>query len=281
MKNKILLFFPLALILSVSVFTACSSKETSQQNSVNQAGHEDPEGFWTCPMHPQIHQHEKGKCPICGMDLVHVESKESSKPSSENTTTEMDVNEISVTSQQLNLVGTAQYKVQRQDITFDIPVSGNMISSQEVILQIYEADLALVQNESEFSGSANTSPGQTLKGKIKKIDAMVDPTTRTLKIYGTLDQPLKTALDDGGFHGKITVLQKNQIAVPEDAVMHTGKRDLVYIFSDKTHVKPVSVVLGSKSADHYQILSGLDEDDVISTGPNFLLDSESKIRGGN
>jgi hypothetical protein len=28
-------------------------------------------GYWTCPMHPEIHQATAGKCPICGMDLVY------------------------------------------------------------------------------------------------------------------------------------------------------------------------------------------------------------------
>jgi len=29
--------------------------------------------IYTCPMHPEIRQHEPGKCPICGMNLVPVE----------------------------------------------------------------------------------------------------------------------------------------------------------------------------------------------------------------
>ena len=27
-------------------------------------------GYYTCPMHPKIHQAKPGKCPICKMDLV-------------------------------------------------------------------------------------------------------------------------------------------------------------------------------------------------------------------
>ena len=27
-------------------------------------------GYYTCPMHPQIHQAKPGTCPICKMDLV-------------------------------------------------------------------------------------------------------------------------------------------------------------------------------------------------------------------
>jgi len=26
--------------------------------------------YYTCPMHPQIHEAQPGKCPICGMNLV-------------------------------------------------------------------------------------------------------------------------------------------------------------------------------------------------------------------
>ncbi len=30
--------------------------------------------FWTCSMHPHIHQPEAGKCPLCGMDLIPVQA---------------------------------------------------------------------------------------------------------------------------------------------------------------------------------------------------------------
>ena len=32
------------------------------------------ETIWTCSMHPQIRQNEPGQCPICGMDLIPLES---------------------------------------------------------------------------------------------------------------------------------------------------------------------------------------------------------------
>jgi YHS domain-containing protein len=28
-------------------------------------------GYWTCPMHPEIHKTEAGQCPICGMNLEY------------------------------------------------------------------------------------------------------------------------------------------------------------------------------------------------------------------
>ncbi|WP_296705340.1 heavy metal-binding domain-containing protein, partial [Algoriphagus sp.] len=35
-------------------------------------------GVWTCSMHPQIKQNEPGSCPICGMDLIPLESDQES-----------------------------------------------------------------------------------------------------------------------------------------------------------------------------------------------------------
>jgi YHS domain-containing protein len=31
-------------------------------------------GYWTCSMHPEIHQTTSGKCPVCGMNLVFKKS---------------------------------------------------------------------------------------------------------------------------------------------------------------------------------------------------------------
>jgi YHS domain-containing protein len=40
-------------------------------------------GYWTCPMHPEIHQSTPGQCPICGMNL---EFKKSEKDSTKTKT---------------------------------------------------------------------------------------------------------------------------------------------------------------------------------------------------
>ncbi|MBD3810797.1 MAG: hypothetical protein IE917_01085 [Betaproteobacteria bacterium] len=33
------------------------------------------EDNWTCPMHPEIHRHEPGKCLVCKMKLVKAKPK--------------------------------------------------------------------------------------------------------------------------------------------------------------------------------------------------------------
>lgn len=51
--------------------------------AVRTAGNERPEslapkngeGDWTCPMHPEIHRHEAGKCPLCKMKLIRTKPR--------------------------------------------------------------------------------------------------------------------------------------------------------------------------------------------------------------
>lgn len=238
------------------------------------ADHQDPDGYYTCPMHPHVHEHKAGKCPICGMPLVKkfsdgqkkkIESHKGSK--------------IPVTTEQLKLVGIGKYTVTKKDMTFVLPVSGRMLSSREVVFQIFESDLSLVKSGLEFKGALAVLPDQELTGQIRSIDYLVDPSSRTIRVVGSLAQNPKQFVIEGSFHGEILNIEKDQIAVPEQAVLHTGEENLVYLFTSENKLLPAAVVLGKKSSKEYQILSGLNEGDVISTGPNFLIDSEAKIRG--
>lgn len=33
-------------------------------------------GDWTCPMHPEVHRHEAGKCPVCKMKLIKAKPRD-------------------------------------------------------------------------------------------------------------------------------------------------------------------------------------------------------------
>lgn len=64
------------LLLGWLIFGGSVNKATDehQHDTVEVAG----ETIWTCSMHPQIRQNEPGDCPICGMDLIPLESEQDS-----------------------------------------------------------------------------------------------------------------------------------------------------------------------------------------------------------
>lgn len=69
--------FLIALSFLIGRWTSSSSTPTPH------AGHEHANvatASYTCSMHPQVRQNEPGKCPICAMDLVPIDSVDSDGP---------------------------------------------------------------------------------------------------------------------------------------------------------------------------------------------------------
>jgi len=46
--------------------------DNGKSSTASEANHDND---WYCPMHPQVHQHEPGKCPICKMKLIKPKPK--------------------------------------------------------------------------------------------------------------------------------------------------------------------------------------------------------------
>ena len=62
------------LIFGNSGTDAAAVKDVSDMSDSHNHSGDNANQMWTCSMHPQIMQPEPGDCPICGMDLIPVES---------------------------------------------------------------------------------------------------------------------------------------------------------------------------------------------------------------
>jgi hypothetical protein len=49
--------------------------KVANNERLDQLSKENAKAGWTCPMHPEVHKHEAGKCPICKMNLVKAKNK--------------------------------------------------------------------------------------------------------------------------------------------------------------------------------------------------------------
>ena len=66
-------------------------------------------------------------------------------------------------------------------------------------------------------------------------------------------------------------------AVPADAVMHAGIRDIVFTIDPQGYFTSKTVKLGVKAQGYYEVLHGLTAGEEVVTSGNFLVDSESKL----
>jgi hypothetical protein len=238
----------------------------------------DFQPYWTCPMHPQIHADHAGECPICHMKLVQVRAQQAQAAEESRSDARVPV---AAGGDQIALLGIQRAEVEKMNLRVKIPVSGRFVSSSSVAFQIYESDLRYVKAGLPFKGESSFYPEEEVTGVISSVDSIVDPTSRTIRVVGAVKKGPRGSLSETGFRGEIEMELKDRVAIPESAVLHTGEGDLVYLFTKGSELSPLKVKLGLKSEGFYDVLDGLEPGQYISSGPNFLLDSESKIRGAS
>lgn len=276
-KKKITIIISILAIISFWVAKKLAEKQTgSAKLSVDKI---ERSVYWTCPMHPQIHLDHEGECPICHMKLVKVLAT----AKKQTTQSEHGDKRSSVlpTDKQLQLIGVQKTMVEKMSLTARIPISGRLTSASSVAFQVYEKDLKYVRTGLSFIGESSSYFDESITGIITSVDSIVDPTSRTIRVLGAIRKGPDNLPPETSFSGQIQIELKNRLGIPESSVLHTGQGDLVYLFGDENKLTPKSVKLGIKTEGFYEVLSGLNEGDVISSGPNFLIDSEAKIRGAN
>jgi hypothetical protein len=264
-------FFHLGFISILALTFACSKANetiTRAQSEEHTAHGEKNHSYYTCSMHPQIHEHKPGNCPICGMPLIKVSK-----------TVEKEMHgSIKPSDYQRSLIQIPSYIVERKDVAFEIPVGGKHLSASQVAFYIYESDLLRVRPGQLFEGKCPSMPEIILHGKITSIDTIADPATRAVRVLGTLTSRHDMRLMEGSFFGKIFTPINSVVMVPYDSVLRTGADNFVYQIQSDGTINPVKVKLGFTKLDEIEILDGLSGGEKILSGPNFLIDSESKLK---
>lgn len=274
-KTVILMIITLALagFYAVKKIAGQDSKDKMKLSEV------EVSSYWTCPMHPQIHSTKAGECPICHMALVQIQNK--AQKQNVNINQMESRSEVVASASQIELLGVQKYKVEKMTLTTHFPVSGRLISSGQIAFQVYESDVKYVKSGLSFKGESGLSSESEINGIITSVDSVIDPSSRTVRVIGSISRAPRGLISESSFSGFIEYELINRVVIPESAVVHTGSDDLVYLMDDSGRLKAKKVILGLKAESFYEVISGLKEGDSISSGPNFLIDSEAKIRGAN
>lgn len=130
------------------------------------------------------------------------------------------------------------------------------------------------------SAAIETSAAPGLR---EAVVAFLQPTlsaqTRTLRVRFDLDN------SDGalrpGMYATVRIAKPlgELLALPDEAVIDTGVRRVVFVEVKQGTFQPREVTLGRKGEGHYEVLSGLVAGERVVVSAQFLLDSESRLRG--
>ncbi|QHS55234.1 efflux RND transporter periplasmic adaptor subunit [Mucilaginibacter sp. 14171R-50] len=116
--NKIIV----GLLVLVLAFAACKQKPVQQV-----AAKEQTKAYYTCSMHPQVHEEHPGNCPICGMKLIKVELTGSNSMTSAK---------IMLTATQLQLAGIQTDTVREENTGLEKTLTGTITANENTAAEL-------------------------------------------------------------------------------------------------------------------------------------------------
>jgi len=153
------------------------------------------------------------------------------------------------------------------------------ISVVWVYADIYEYELPWIKLGQSADMTLASYPGQVFHGKVSFIYPFVDPKTRTIRVRVEFKNPgYKLKPDMYADIALKSVIGRNAVAVPKEAVLLSGKRSLVVIALGDGKFRPRDVVLGAETENYYEVRSGLKVGETVVTSAQFLIDSESSLK---
>jgi len=144
---------------------------------------------------------------------------------------------------------------------------------------IYEYELPLVQVGTPVTVELAAMVGQPLNGTVRSIDPMVDPTTRTARIRVLVEDTAALLKPEMYVNLTIVAERGEALVVPKEAVLQTGTQHILFVDKGQGLFEPRDVRVGTAAGDVVEIQSGVAAGERVVTSGNFLIDSESRLKG--
>ena len=220
------------IVLIAVLFTACTQKpKASPAKATNKA-------YYTCSMHPQIHEDHPGNCPICGMKLIKVEVTGNGM--------DMAANKIRLTATQIQLAGIETDTVREENlgsektltgtVTTDenkaeelsarlagriqqlfVRTTGEKISVGQPVYSIYSEDLQEAENEYLLAKQQQ----KVLHNPDVDYNQLISAAENKLQLWGLSLSQIRNITTSGKLSATTTILSKVSGTVSEIAV-HEG-----------------------------------------------------------
>lgn len=148
-----------------------------------------------------------------------------------------------------------------------------------VYAAVYEYEVSLIRSGQVAQVEVSALPGERFSGVVKAVDPMLDPMTRTVRARVLVEDPAGLLKPSMYVNVSIAVDIGDVLGVPEEAVFSTGQQSIVFVDKGQGIFEPRQVVLGARADGYYEVKEGINEGEAAVTSGNFLIDSESRLKG--
>jgi Cu(I)/Ag(I) efflux system membrane fusion protein len=154
------------------------------------------------------------------------------------------------------------------------------LSTLWVYADVYEYELPFVAVGQEARLTLSYFPGAVFSARATYISPTLDAKSRTAKVRFELANQGEHVLRPEMYANvELHVPAGERLVVPATAIFDSGNEQAVFVTGDEGRLEQRPVRVGGRFGNDIEILDGLDPGTSVVTSANFLLDSETKLRG--
>jgi len=153
------------------------------------------------------------------------------------------------------------------------------LSTVWIIADIYEYELSSIRVGETASISLSYVPGKEFKSRIDYVYPTLSGETRTARVRFTIPNPDGRLKPQMYSTVEIKINLGSKLAIPNDAVIDTGTRQIVYVDKGDGYFEPREVMLGLRAEGYREVLMGLKTGEKVAASAAFLVDSEAQLKG--
>ena len=148
------------------------------------------------------------------------------------------------------------------------------------VFELFERDLEYIEVGQQLEFYLQSS-NQRVQGVVESLAPRIDAERRTREVRVALHAG-EESLTVGTFvRALVDIEVDNVLAIPASAPLLTGSRAVVYVrvSPDSGEFEARTIEIGRRLGDSYEVLSGLEEGDIVVSRGAFRIDSELQLRG--
>jgi Cu(I)/Ag(I) efflux system membrane fusion protein len=149
-----------------------------------------------------------------------------------------------------------------------------------ILADVYEYEVPFVKTGQTAHVTLPYASGQHVRAAVSYIYPVLDPNTRTVKVRLGMENPGLMLKPEMFANVEIQIRGGSRLTVPRDAVLNSGLRQIVYVEKKPGTYEMREVTLGQRGEEYIEVVKGLRKGERVVTSGNFLIDSESQLRGG-
>ncbi len=154
------------------------------------------------------------------------------------------------------------------------------LSTLWVIADVSEQDSGLIKTGQLAKIRLDAYPGREFSSRVTYVYPTLNAQTRTTQVRlelgnagGLLRPGMYAQVELAGLGSKGRV-----VAVPDTAVINSGRRDVVLVDLGEGRFEAREVKLGVRSDDYVEVLEGIRKGEKVVVSANFLIDAESNLK---